>query len=358
MIRPPEYIASIRPYLPGKPVEEVERELGISRSVKLASNENPLGPSPRAVRAINGMLDGLNRYPDGGGYYLTRKLAEINGVDPGQIILGNGSNELLNLIAYTYLTDSDSAVMAAPSFVVYPLATQSVGARSIQLPLTTGYRHDLAGMAAAATSDTKVIFIANPNNPTGTINTSVEFAAFMERVPEGVLVVVDEAYIEYVQSGDYPDSLKYLREGREIVILRTFSKIYGLAGLRIGYGISQKEIITELNKVRPPFNTNSIAQAAALEALEDEEHVKKSVEINEEGKAYLYEQLGQLGIEYLPTEANFIYFTLKGISSKELFDRLLKKGVIIRPMGEHAVRVTVGLPDENRKFIEALGEVM
>ncbi len=357
MIRPPEYISSIRPYVPGKPVEEVERELGITGSVKLASNENPIGPSPMAISVIGQALSGLNRYPDSGGFYLTKRLSEIHGVGEGQIILGNGSNEILNVIACTYLTDRDSTVMAVPSFIIYPLATQSVGARAVQVPLME-FRHDLGKMAKAITKNTKVVFIANPNNPTGTINTRDEFAEFMDRVPDDVLVVVDEAYFEYVKDPNYPDSLKYLKEGKDMIILRTFSKIYGLAGLRIGYGISNEETISELNKVRAPFNTNSVAQVAAMKALDDKEHVERSVNINEEGKSFLYEHLTGLGIDFVPTEANFIYIVLKGISSKELFDKLLVKGIIVRPMGEDTIRVTIGLPDENKKFIDGMREVI
>jgi histidinol-phosphate aminotransferase len=357
MIRPPDYISSIRPYVPGKPVEEVERELGITDSIKLASNENPMGPSPMALSVIERSSHGLHRYPDSGSYYLTRKLSEIHGIGEDQIILGNGSNEILNLIAYAYLTDRDSAVMASPSFIIYPLATQSVGAQSIQVPLRE-FRHDLGKMAEEIKENTKIVFIANPNNPTGTINNGDEFVAFMDRVPDDVLVVVDEAYFEYVHDQTYPDSLEYLGEGKDIIILRTFSKIYGLAGLRIGYGISSKGIITELNKVRAPFNTNSIAQMAALKALEDKEHVARSIRINDEGKSFLYEHLTDMGIEFVPTEANFIYIILKDITSKDLFDKLLVKGIIVRPMGEDAIRVTIGLPDENKQFIERMREVI
>lgn len=357
MIRPPEYISSIKPYVPGKPIEEVERELGIKDTVKLASNENPLGPSQKALEVIKESGNNVHRYPESGGYYLLGKIAETLSINIDQIILGNGSNEILNMIAYAYLDEQKSAVMATPSFVVYPLATQYVGAKSIQIPLKR-HRHDLGKMVKAITSDTRIIFIANPNNPTGTINTEEEFARFMQSVPDGVLVVVDEAYYEYVTDNNYPDSLKYLRQGRDIIILRTFSKIYGLAGLRIGYGISQEEIIAELNKVRAPFNTNSIAQAAALMALEDNDHVQKSIKVNEEGKATLYRGLTDLGIDYVPTEANFIYFHLKSIKAGEVFERLLKRGVIVRPMGDDTIRLTIGLPEENKKFIDAMREVV
>ncbi len=357
MVKSPDHISSINPYVPGKPVEEVERELGIKDSVKLASNENPLGPSPMAIEAIRTARLDLHRYPDSGGYYLTRKLADRHGVHPSQIILGNGSNEILNLIAYAYMTEKDSAVMAWPSFIVYPLATQYVGAESIKVDLKE-MRHDLGSMASALKENTKIVFIANPNNPTGTMNGRDEFEAFMQAVPEGILVVVDEAYYEYVTSQDYPDSLAYLKKGRDIVILRTFSKIHGLAGLRIGYGISTTEIVTELNKVRAPFNTNTVAQVAAMAALDDTAHLERSFRTNEEGKNYLYEELKKLAVRFVPTETNFIFIVLDSLSANDVFEKLMKKGVIIRPMGEKAFRLTIGTPEENTKFINALKEVL
>jgi histidinol-phosphate aminotransferase len=303
------------------------------------------------------VLQGVNRYPDGGGYYLKQALSERLGVDMDEIILGNGSNELLDIAVRTFMTPQDEAVMGRPSFVVYPLAVQAIGARGIEVPLKQ-WRHDLPSMAESITDRTKIVFIANPNNPTGTINFSDEFDEFMSRVPEGVLVVVDEAYYEYVQDTRYPDTMRYFREGRDILILRTFSKIYGLAGLRIGYGIAKKELVTEMNKIREPFNINTIAQVAARAALEDEEHVKESVRVNEEGKGYLYKEFERLGMEYLPTEANFIFVILKQDNAVEIYERLLKEGVIVRPMGQRYLRITIGLPEENRKLIEALEKII
>ncbi|MBI5634331.1 MAG: histidinol-phosphate transaminase [Nitrospirae bacterium] len=355
MIQSPEYITVLQPYVPGKPIEELERELGISNSIKLASNENPLGPSPEAVKAIKDSFADLNRYPDGAGYYLKNALSQMLSVSPDELILGNGSNELLDIAARTYLQAGDEAVMASPSFVVYGMAVQSVGGRSVQVPLKD-YRHDLEAMAAAITPRTKMVFIANPNNPTGTINTKDEFDAFMEKTTDNMLVVVDEAYYEYVSAPDYADSMKQFSAGRNILILRTFSKIYGLAGLRIGYGIAKKEILTDMNRLREPFNTNSLAQKAALAALRDKAHVSNSRKINAEGKEYLYQQLTSLGISYVPTEANFIFIPIK--DSIAINNGLMKKGVIIRPMGPMAIRVTIGLPEENRRFIEALKEVI
>lgn len=351
MIRPPEYVLGIQPYVPGKPIEELERELGISNSIKLASNENPVGPSPAAIHAIKESFADINRYPDGSGFYLKRALAEKLDVSDEEIILGNGSNELLDLAAKTFLKDGDEAVMATPSFVVYFMAVQSVGGKSIQVPLKN-YTHDLSAMAASITPATRMVFIANPNNPTGTINKKDEFESLMEKVPDNVLVVMDEAYYEYVSDHDYADSMKYLRSEKNILILRTFSKIYGLAGLRVGYGIAKKEILADMNRLRAPFNTSTIAQKAALAALSDDAHVSRSREVNSAGKEYLYRELSALGISFVPTEANFLYIPVEG--SVALYERLLKMGVIIRPMGPSAVRVTIGLPEENRRFIEAL----
>ena len=273
-----------------------------------------------------------------------------------EIILGNGSNELIDIAVRTFLQPGDEAVMAHPSFVVYPMATQAQGATAIQIPLKK-YTHDLDAMADAITSSTKIVFIANPNNPTGTMNTKAEFERFMKRIPEGILVVCDEAYCEYVTDPDYPDSMKYFGQGKDILILRTFSKMYGLAGLRIGYGIARKDIIGEMNKLRPPFNTSSIAQKAALWALQDENHLQRTREINEQGKTYLYKELDSIGMKYVPTEANFIYMPLEQ-DAHTLYTILLKQGVIVRPMGQHEIRVTIGLPEENKRFIDALKKVM
>ena len=364
MIQPLSYVEKIAPYVPGKPVKELERELGIASCVKLASNENPLGPSPKAVSAVQAFLANsgeLCRYPEGSGYYL--KAALQNKLSAGgrtvgydNLVLGNGSNELLNLATRTYMGPGDEAVMSQMSFVVYSMAVQSVGGIAHQVPMID-YRHDLAAMADAITPKTRMVFIANPNNPTGTTNTAGEFERFMQRVPENVLVVVDEAYIEYVSRPDYPDSVKYFADGRDILLLRTFSKIYGLASFRIGYGIAKPEVITAINRLREPFNTNTLAQVAAEAAVSDDEHVRKSVENNEAGKSYLMKELAALGLPAVPSEANFIFVPLSG-ESMPLYDSLLRKGVIIRPIGPKAIRVSIGLPNENERFIAALKEVL
>ncbi len=356
MINVSDNIKNLVPYVPGKPIEELERELGITGSIKLASNENPLGPSPRAVTAIKRAVEGLSRYPDGSGFYLTQALAKKYGVEPGRIILGNGSNELIELLVRTFVGAGDEVISADPSFVVYAMITQAAGGTNVVVPCRD-HRHDLDAMAERITPRTKIVFIANPNNPTGTINTLAEMDRFMGRVPDGVIVAVDEAYCEYVTRADYPDSLDYLQAGRNIVALRTFSKIYGLAGLRIGYGITTPEIQEALNKVRQPFNTNTLAQIGAVAALGDRKHVEKSIANNNEGRQFLYQSFGRLGIAYVPTETNFIYFETAH-DGRDLYAALLKQGVIIRPVGGKKLRVTIGLPEENRRFVDELEKII
>ena len=356
MITVSDNIKSITPYVPGKPLEELERELGITGSIKLASNENPLGPSPKAVAAVKKALEGLNRYPDGSGFYLSQALAKKFKVELSQIILGNGSNELLELAVRAFVQPGDETISADPSFVVYKMVTQAAGGTNVIVPCKD-MRHDLDAMAERITPKTRLVFIANPNNPTGTMNTISEMDRFMEKVPDSVIVVVDEAYFEYVTHSEYPDSLDYLKGGRNILALRTFSKIYGLAGLRIGYGITTPEIAEMMNKVRQPFNTNSLAQVGALAALADRKHVEKSVAINNEGKQFLTQSFQRLGISFIPTETNFIMFET-GLDGKDLYNGLLKTGVIIRPMGPKRLRVTIGLPEENKRFVEELEKLL
>ena len=356
MLNVSENIKNITPYVPGKPIEELERELGISGSIKLASNENPLGPSPKAIAAIKKVVEGLSRYPDGSGFYLSQALAKKYGVDPGQVILGNGSNELIELVVRTFVQPGDETISADPSFVVYKMITQAAGGTNVVVPCKD-MRHDLDAMAERITTKTRIVFIANPNNPTGTMNSLAEMDRFLERVPDHVIVAVDEAYFEYATHADYPDSLDYLKAGRNVLALRTFSKIYGLAGLRIGYGITTAEIAELMNKVRQPFNTNSLAQVGALAALADRKHVEKSIANNNEGKQFLYQTFQRLGISFIPTEANFIMFETR-LDGRELYTALLKQGVIIRPMGGNRLRVTIGTPAENKRFVEELEKVV
>lgn len=352
----PAHILNINPYVPGKPIEELERELGITGCVKLASNENPLGPSHLALVAIEKAAASIHRYPDGNAFFLKQVLAERLYLDPSWLVMGNGSNEVIEIIARTFLAPGESAIMADPSFVVYLNVVQAMGGNMRMIPLKEG-RHDLRRMAEAITDTTKIIFIANPNNPTGTMNTAEEMADFMEMAPEDVVVVVDEAYYEYVTREDYPDSLVYVREGRNVIVLRTFSKIYGLAGLRIGYGVARPELVDAMNRVRQPFNTNAVAQAAALAALGDDDHVRRSIHTNDEGKVLLYQLMDEIGIRYWPTETNFVWLDL-GRDARQVYDALLRKGIITRPMGPTNLRVSIGLPEENQRFAEAFREVM
>lgn len=356
MIPVSENIRTITPYSPGKPLEELERELGISGSIKLASNENPLGPSPKAVAAVKKALEGLHRYPDGSGHFLAGALANKFGVEAAQVVLGNGSNELIELAVRTFVQPGDEVVSADPSFVVYTMITQAAGGVNVVVPCRDNC-HDLDAMAGRITEKTKIVFIANPNNPTGTMNTKAEMDRFMDRVPDSVLVALDEAYCEYVSRPDYPDSPDYVKDGRNVLALRTFSKIYGLAGLRIGYGITTAAIAGLLNKVRQPFNTNALGQIGALAALGDYKHVERSIALNNEGKKYLYQSFDRLGVAYLPTETNFILFETP-LDGRELYNRLLRTGVIIRPLGAKKLRVTIGLPEENQRFVNELEKIL
>jgi histidinol-phosphate aminotransferase len=351
-----DHILGIEPYEPGKPIEEVEREIGITNAIKLASNENPLPPSDRVRQAVTAALGGLNRYPDGSGHYLRQALAKRHGLTPEHIVLGNGSNELIELIVRTFLRPGDEAVIPHPSFVVYPMIVQAVGGIRVVVTLKD-YRLDLEAMARAITPLTKLVFIANPNNPTATIVTAEEVDAFMARVPDNAVVVFDEAYVEFAQGPDFPDSLSYMREGRKVVILRTFSKAASLAGLRVGYGIADPDAVSLLHRIRQPFNVNSLAQVAAMAALEDESHIVECLRVNEAGKAYLYEEFGGLGLTFVPSRANFVLVDVRRDASG-IYQRLLREGVIVRPMTsfgmETALRITVGTPEENRRLIKAL----
>ena len=349
-------IAGITPYSPGKPIEELERELGITGSIKLASNENPRGPSPKALAALSDATKTLHRYPDGGGHYLRLALAERWKVSPDQIILGNGSDEVITLLTKAFLNQGDEAVMAEPSFIVYKIDVTAEHAKPVTVPLNE-FRHDLPAMAKAVTARTRLVFVCNPNNPTGTYVTAAEVGAFLQAIPPDVIVVFDEAYYEYVTAADYPDTLAILKGGRNVVLLRTFSKIYGLAGLRIGYGLTTPELVQHLNRIRPPFNTNSLAQKAALAALSDEEHVRESRRLNTEGMGFLTERLNALGLSVVPSQANFLYFDVKQ-DGKAVFEALLRRGVIVRHLGGAFLRVTIGLSQENERFITALQAVL
>jgi histidinol-phosphate aminotransferase len=351
-----EHILGIAPYEPGKPIEELERELGIQWAIKLASNENPLSPSDRVQKAIAAALPNLNRYPDGSGFYLRQALAKRNNVAPEQIVLGNGSNELIELIVRGFLRPGEEAIIPHPSFVVYPMIVQAAGGIRVVITLKD-YRLDLEAMARAVTPLTKLVFIANPNNPTGTIVTAVEVEQFMARIPPAVIVVFDEAYIEFAAGPDFPSTLSYVRQGRKVFVLRTFSKASSLAGLRVGYGIAEADAMALLHRVRQPFNVNSLAHAAALASLEDDGHILECLRMNEAGRHFLYDEFAGLGLKYVTSRANFILVDV-GRSAHEVYQRLLREGVIVRPMTsfgmETALRITVGTPEENRRLIKAL----
>ncbi len=355
-----EHILGIEPYEPGKPVEELERELGIHDAIKLASNENPLAPSDRVQQAVIAALSHLNRYPDGSGFYLRQAIAKKHGFTPDQIILGNGSIDLIELIVRTFMRPGDEAVVPHPSFVVYPMVVQAVGGIRVMVMLRD-YRLDLEAMARAITPQTKVVFIANPNNPTATMVTADEVEHFMARVPERTIVVFDEAYIEFAMGPDFPETLSYVRQGRKVIVLRTFSKAASLAGLRVGYSVADADAIALMNRIRQPFNVNSLGQAAALAALDDDTHVVECVRMNEAGKAYLYEEFRNLGVKYVPSHANFILVDV-GHSATEIYQKLLHEGVIVRPLTpfgmETALRITVGTPDENRRLVKGLRVVL
>ncbi|MEK7702486.1 MAG: histidinol-phosphate transaminase [Nitrospirota bacterium] len=344
-------------YVPGKPIETLEREMGIVGAIKLASNENPLGPSKMAMAAIRRGIFGITRYPDGNASLLKEALARKWNVKQNQIVIGNGSDEVIALLTRALLQPGDEVIMASPSFVIYRLSALACFAKPIEIGLADG-RHDLERMASAVTKKTRIIFICNPNNPTGTIVNRREVTRFLSSLPKDILVVFDEAYAEYVTDVDYPRSDLLLKRGGNIIFLRTFSKIYGLAGMRVGYGIGSEELVDLLNRLRLPFNVNLLGQQAVLAALSDEAHVKKSLIINETGRQYLYQQFNKMGIHFFPTEANFIYFSLPKGKAKAIFDQLLMKGVIVRHLGGEALRVTIGKQSENIRFVHALSEVL
>ena len=351
-------ITCLAVYKPGKPIEEVQRELGLQEVIKLASNESPIGPSPRVLQALATALERVHYYPDGSGYRLKNALAARYSLTPDHILLGNGSNEIVQLLSLAFLEPGDEAVMPVPSFPRYEPLARLMNAVPREIALRD-FCLDLDGMARAVNDRTKLVYICNPNNPTGTIVTRSQVNAFMQTLPPGVVVVFDEAYYEYVTRDDFPDGLEYVKQGYKAVVLRTFSKIYGLAGLRIGYALADPALITYLERVREPFNVNSLAQEAALAALEDTSHVARVRRINEEGKRFLYQQFTRLGVPFVPTEANFIFFDARR-DEKEVFRQMLSKGVIIRGgFGYDTwLRVTIGTPAQNKQFIDALEQVL
>ncbi len=359
--RAPEHIRRISRYLPGKPTDELARELGLDPAtiVKLASNENPRGPGPGVRAAIAAAVGELPRYPDSNGFALKAALSRRLGVAPEQLVLGNGSNDVLELVTLAFLQAGDDAVYAQHAFIVYPLATQARGARGIEVP-AKDFGHDLPAMRAAITGNTRVVFIANPNNPTGSWIPPATLEAFVASVPREVVVVLDEAYNEYLVPTDRAPSVEWIARHPNLVVSRTFSKAYGLAALRVGYGIMDAALADLLNRVRQPFNVNALAQAAALAALADSDYVEESRLLNEAGRAQLAAGLQVLGVRYLPSHGNFVLANVGAAS--EVNDALLKQGVIVRPVANYGLpawlRITVGLPEENTRFLTALAKTL
>ena len=356
----PDYILAIEPYVPGKPLEALEREYGISDSVKLASNENPLGPSPKALAAIRNGLAALHRYPDGAGHMLTRKIAAANGIMPANVVIGNGSDEIIALLVRALLRPGDRVIVPRPSFLMYAIAASAAGGVVDVVPLKD-LTMDLDAMAERVTADTRLVFVCNPNNPTGTVVTQTAFDRFMARLPADAVVVVDEAYIEFAR---HPDCLKTGQPSdldRPLVTLRTFSKVYGLAGLRVGYGIMPASLAEILNRVRPPFNVNSMAQVAAAAALDDQVFLEQTTRLVHRGLGELYEALDRMGLTYFKTEANFFLIDV-GQPADVVFENMLRQGVIVRSMRAYGfptyIRINVGLESENRRFLRALETVL
>lgn len=356
-----KHIETLKPYVPGKPVEELERELGIEKSLKLASNENPLGPSPRAVEALRSAASGVHIYPDGAGYKLREALADGFGVSMDEVLLGNGSNELITLITRAFCEPGDTAVVSDYSFIAYRLVLQAAGVGWTSVPMRDGFVHDLDAMAQACDDSTKVVFVANPNNPTGTHVGGAELARFLKAVPERAIVVLDEAYVEYALADDYTTGLELRGLRDRLIVTRTFSKCYGLAGLRVGFAVGPAALIDYMNRVREPFNCNLLGQVAALEALADHDFVKTSVATNEAGRAALrqglYHLQSEYGVEWTDSQTNFLLIECP-TEGRAVYDAMLKHGVIVRPMAGYGLprhlRITIGRPEEIERCVEAL----
>jgi len=361
LVKPQHALDAIKLYVPGKPIEEVKREFGLTDVIKLASNENPLGASPKVLAALHTALDEINYYPDAQSYYLREALSRRLGLPADQIALGNGADGLIREVCVAYLEEGDEVIVSRSSFPVYDVSTQVMGGRLIKTELKSNGL-DLAAMAAAITPRTKVIFVCNPNNPTGTIVTAPEVEQFMARVPGQVLVIFDEAYYEFADSSEYPDSLRYVREGRKnVVVMRTFSKGYGIAGIRLGYALACPEVMTALLTVRESFPVNRLAQAAGLAALEDDEFLRRTVEMNHAGRLYLYREFERLGLSFTRSHTNFVLVRV-GPQAGKLFQALLRQGVIVRPCTGYDlpeyVRITVGTSEQNARLIRALETVL
>ncbi|MDI3322758.1 histidinol-phosphate transaminase [Pontibacterium granulatum] len=353
-------VQGLHPYLPGKPVEELERELGISDIVKLASNENPRGPGEQVRQAVSHVITDLSRYPDSNGFELKRALSQKFDIAENCITLGNGSNDVLDLLGRTFIRAGDEVIYSEYGFLVYALVTQAAEASAVVTP-AKNYGHDLEAMAAAITERTRMIFVANPNNPTGTWLGEAELRAFLEKVPSHIIVVLDEAYTEYVALKDFPDGLKLLGEYPNLVVTRTFSKAYGLAAMRVGFAVANEAITDLLNRIRQPFNVNAIALAAAVAALNDEAYLTESVRLNREGMVQLEQGLAKLGLEWIPSAGNFLTVDMQQ-DAGPLYQALLHEGVIVRPVANYGLpnhlRISIGLPNENQRCLDALAKVL
>ncbi|MBN2103234.1 histidinol-phosphate transaminase [bacterium] len=356
-------IESLRPYEPGKPVEEIQRELGVADPIKMASNENPLGPSPKAIEVMKSACEQMHYYPDGGCYYLKEKLAKHlkpYDIEPHNLIIGNGTNEIIEFVIRTFVAPDENVVTGDPSFIIYKLAGISHNREEITVPLKDNLCYDLTAVNRAINDKTKVVFLANPNNPTGRVFDIHEFEHFLTHTPEDIIICLDEAYAEYVDNSEIPNGLEYAPYRSRLIVLRTFSKIYGLAGLRVGYGVSDKSLISYMDRVRPPFNVNRMAQAAAMAALDDQTHIRKSIEINQKGRKYLQSEFKRFGIKYYPSQTNFILIDF-GKPADSYYQALLKKGYITRPVKNYnlpnCLRITIGTDEQNRGLIQALTEL-
>lgn len=361
-IHPQRGLESIKPYVPGKPIEDVKREYGLDDVIKLASNENPFGVSPKALAAMEASLCRLNKYPDGAGFEFRTSLAKHFGVDMAQVAIGNGADDLILELSMAYLEDGDEGVVSRSSFPMYDIYTAAMRARMVKTPLTQELGIDLDAMANAITERTKIVYVCNPNNPTGTIVCADEVDEFIQRVPESVIIVLDEAYFEMADSADYPDSIAYVRDGkRNVFVMRTFSKVYGLAGIRIGYGFAHPDVIATMLKIKPPFNVNVLAQVAGIAALTDSDFVTKSVDGNKAGRQYLYREFDRLSLSYAKSHTNFVLVRV-GPNALAVQQGLLERGVIVRPCAGYELpdylRVSIGTQEQNERFINTLSEVL
>ncbi len=358
----PPHVASLTPYVPGKPIEEVEREYGVSNVAKLASNENALGPSPKAVAAVREAAAKMHLYPDGSAFFLKNALAAKLGVEPKEVFVGNGSNELIELLVRTFVLDGEEVLTSAQTFIAYRLAAQAHGRTLVEAPMRARFHYDLEAIRKLLSRRTKVVFLANPDNPTGTWFAEQDLVQFLDAVPKDTLVVLDEAYVEFVDAPGFQDALALRRKYQNLVVLRTFSKIHGLAGLRLGYGIARPDIVEFVDRVRAPFNVNLIAQAAGIAALDDLEHVERSRALVREERPLLAEGLGSVGATVVPSQGNFLLADFPGRPGKELFEALLREAIVVRPMGGYgfptAQRITVGLRSENERCLAALRKVL